>query len=97
MFAKVYEVNGEYMVAACEKALIGKCFKDGKITLKISEEFYKGEEVDEEKLLKLLENATIANLVGKPVDIAINHNIVDKDGIMEICGIKYAQIFLMKY
>jgi len=96
MFAKVYEVDGEYMVAACEKALIGKCFKDGKITLKISEEFYKGEEIDEEKLLKLLEKATIANLVGKPVDIAINHNIVNKDSIMEICGVKYAQIFLVE-
>ena len=84
------------MVAACEKSLIGKTFKEGKITLKVTEGFYKGEEKSEDKLLELLKKATIANLVGKPVDLAINHNLVDEDGVMEISGIKYAQIFVMK-
>lgn len=96
MFAKVYEAENENMVAACEKSLIGKTFKEGKITLKVTEGFYKGEEISEDKLLELLKKATIANLVGKPVDLAINHNLVDEDGVMEISGIKYAQIFVMK-
>ena len=96
MFTKVYEAENENMVAACEKSLIGKTFKEGKITLKVTEGFYKGEEISEDKLLELLKKATIANLVGKPVDLAINHNLVDEDGVMEISGIKYAQIFVMK-
>ncbi|PKP58465.1 MAG: DUF424 domain-containing protein [Candidatus Altiarchaeales archaeon HGW-Altiarchaeales-1] len=96
MFAKVYEVEGEYMVAACEKSLIGKTFKDGKITLKVTEDFYKGDEVSEDKLLEMLNNATIANLVGKPVDIAIKHNLVNEDGVMKISGVKHAQICIMK-
>jgi len=96
VFAKVYEAENENMVAACEKSLIGKTFKEGKITLKVTEGFYKGEEISEDKLLELLKKATIANLVGKPVDLAINHNLVDEDGVMEISGIKYAQIFVMK-
>jgi len=96
VFAKVYEAENENMVAACEKSLIGKTFKEGKITLKVTEGFYNGEEISEDKLLELLKKATIANLVGKPVDLAINHNLVDEDGVMEISGIKYAQIFVMK-
>jgi len=96
VFAKVYEAENENMVAACEKSLIGKTFKEGKITLKVTEGFYKGEEISEDKLLELLKKAAIANLVGKPVDLAINHNLVDEDGVMEISGIKYAQIFVMK-
>jgi len=96
MFAKVYEVENEYMVAACEKSLIGKTFKEGKITLKVTEYFYKGKEIDEDELVELLKKATIANLVGKPVDLAIKHNLIDKQGIMEISGIKHAQIFVMK-
>ncbi len=96
MFAKVYEVENEYMIAACEKSLIGKTFKEGKITLKLTEDFYKGEEISEDKLLELLNNATIANLVGKPVNLAINRNLIDEDGVMEISGVKYAQIFVMK-
>ncbi len=96
MFAKVYEMENEYMVAACEKSLIGKKFKDGKIVLEVKENFYKGEEINEDKLLELLNNATIANLVGKPVDLAIKHNLIAEGDVMEISGVKYAQIFVMK-
>jgi len=84
------------MVAACEKSLIGKTFKEGKITLKVTEDFYKGDEVSEDKLLELLNSATIANLVGKPVDIAIKHDLVDEDNVIKISGVKHAQIFVMK-
>lgn len=96
MFAKVYKTEGEYMVAACEKSLIGKTFKEGKITLKVTDEFYKGEEISEDKLIELLNKATIANLVGKPVDIAIKHGFVDEDMVIKISGVKHAQIFVMK-
>lgn len=96
MFAKVYEVEGEYIVAACEKSLIGKKFKDGKAVIEIKEDFYKGDEVDEDKLIELLNNATIANLVGKPVDLAIKHGLIDKNCVIKISGVKYAQIFIMK-
>lgn len=96
MFAKVYEIENEYMVAACEKSLIGKKFKDGKVILDVKENFYKGEEINEDKLLDLLKMATIANLVGKPVDLAIKHKIIGEGEIIEILGVKHAQIFLMK-
>lgn len=96
MFVKVYKTENEYMVAACEKSLVGKTFKEGKITLKVTDDFYKGDEVSEDKLLELLNSATIANLVGKPVDIAIKHDLVDEDDVIKISGVKHAQIFVMK-
>lgn len=96
IIAKVYEVEGEYMVAACEKSLLGKKFKEGKIVLEVKEDFYNGKEVCENELLELLNNATIANLVGEPVDLAIKHNLIDEDRIIKISGIKYAQIFVMR-
>lgn len=97
MYAKVHKIGNEIILAACGKDIVGKKFKENNIVLDVKESFYKGEIVDESKFLELLKKATIANLVGTPVDIAIKNGLIEEneDSVKKINGIKYAQIFLM--
>jgi len=95
MYSKIYNINGEFMVAACSKELIGKTFREDGVVLELKESFYKGTLTTEEELVELLNKATIANLAGKAVDIALKNNFINKEGIIEISGVKHAQIVLI--
>lgn len=95
MYSKVYNYGGEIMVAACSKELIGKKFREGEMVLELKESFYKGDLTTEEEFVELLKKATIANLVGKAVDIALKNNFVNEECVIEISGVKHAQIVLI--
>lgn len=86
------------VVAVCDADLLGKKFEDEKRQLDLRENFYKGEEVDEEKAAEILikhslDDATF-NIVGeKAVGVAVKAGIVDKEGVGEIDGVKFALVF----
>ena len=67
MYVKIHE-SYRKVVAVCDSELVGKKFEEGKMQLDVRENFYNGEEVDEEKLMEILqrelaEDATF-NIVG---------------------------------
>lgn len=88
-----------YVVAVCDKELLGKVFEEEKFQLDIKESFYKGKEVDEEELLKLMikmaqEDATF-NIVGKrAVSAALKVGIIVEEGISEIQGVPFALVLI---
>jgi len=80
----------------CDKELCGKTLKGEKVDFKVSEGFYKGEEIDEKELREKLHEFGNINIVGnKAVKIAIEEKLVYKEGILKIAGIKHVQIFKM--
>ncbi|MBU2615840.1 MAG: DUF424 family protein [Nanoarchaeota archaeon] len=87
------------VVAICDKELIGKVFEEDRFQLDIKENFYKGEEMSEEKVIGLLkslsaEDATF-NIVGKKsVNAALKTGIITKENINEIQNIPFALILL---
>ena len=82
------------VVAICDKELIGKVFSNGKFELKVSEYFYKGQEVSEDDAENIMENAYNLNIVGeRSVNIALKLGIVDKKNVLSINGVKHAQVF----
>lgn len=96
IYVKVYRVQGEILLAACDEELIGKTFREGELKLEVKERFYKGELKDVEELKHLLEEATIANLVGERcVSKAIELGYVDKDRVLHIQGVPHAQMAKM--
>ncbi|WP_457752779.1 DUF424 domain-containing protein [Thermococcus sp.] len=96
IYVKVYRVQGEVLLAACDEELMGKTFREGELKLEIKERFYKGELRDVEALEKLLEEATIANLVGERcVGKAIELGYIDKDRVLYIQGVPHAQMAKM--
>ena len=42
MYLKTYKSGTQFIVAVCDKDLLGKILKEGDVTVEVSEEFYKG-------------------------------------------------------
>ncbi|WP_456326858.1 DUF424 domain-containing protein [Palaeococcus sp. (in: euryarchaeotes)] len=98
IYVKVYHVQGEVLVAACDENLLGKTFREGELKLEVKERFYKGELREVGELKALLSEATIANLVGEEcVGKAVELGYVDKDRILRIEGVPHAQIAKMMW
>ncbi len=98
IYIKVYRVQGEVLLAACDEELLGKTFKEGELKLEVKERFYKGELVEESALEGLLEEATIANLTGQRcVSKAIELGYVDEERVLRIEGVPHAQMARMMW
>lgn len=94
MFAKIYRQDGHVIVAACDRGLLGRTLREGKVRLQVSEDFYKGEPVTRDELRSALADATTANLVGEEaVACAREGGFVDDGGVVWIEGVPHAQIF----
>ncbi|WP_297092761.1 DUF424 domain-containing protein [Thermococcus sp.] len=93
IYVKVYRVQGEVLLAACDEELLGKTFREGELKLEVKERFYKGELVDEEALETMLGEATIANLTGERcVGKAIELGYIDETRVLRIQGVPHAQM-----
>ena len=87
------------VVAVCDKELLGKVFEDGKFQLDVKESFYKGKQVSEAELLKIIKNLSMEdatfNIVGRnSVNAALKAGVITKEGIKEIQGVPFALVLL---
>ncbi|MBC7131311.1 DUF424 family protein [Candidatus Bathyarchaeota archaeon] len=90
---KLTKVGNHVLLAICDAELLGRTLHHGKITFTVNEQFYKGEEVDVEYAVSMIENSTIVNMVGKNVvQKAIEKGYVHPEAVLEIEGIPHAQI-----
>ncbi len=93
MYIKEYNSDLGLLVAVCDKDLVGKSFEEGELSLKISERFYKGEEATEGEVITSLQQATVANLVGKrAIQCAIDNNFIEEASVIFIDGVPHAQM-----
>jgi len=93
---RVFKRGNDFVIGACDEELLGKKFIDGKFQIDVSKRFYEGNRIDKKTLEKYLNDATIANLVGKEtVECAIKLGLINKDCIMKIKGIPHAQMIRM--
>jgi hypothetical protein len=93
---KVYKKGNDLLIGACDERLIGKTFEEGKFHLEVKKEFYDGERVTKEAFKKILDSATIANLVGElTIKAAIEIGLVDPDCVIKIKGVPHAQMVRM--
>ncbi len=92
VYIRVNETPEHYVVAMCDKPLLGKTLTNGVIKFKISKEFYGGDLVDMGTCLKHLKKATIANMVGeKTVKAAVKAGLVHEQTVLYIEGHPHAQ------
>ncbi|MDD3043809.1 MAG: DUF424 family protein [Methanosarcinaceae archaeon] len=94
MYMKIYENGRNFLVAACDRELLGKKIKHGNAVVEISRAFYEGEIVTEQELIANLEKATTANLFGeRTVQCAVKNGLIDPDTAILIGEVAHAQIF----
>jgi hypothetical protein len=93
---KIYKQGNDLLIGACDEELLGKKFEDGKFQIDVSKDFYGGEKISPEDLKKYLQDATIANLVGKlTIKCAIELGLIDPICIIRINGVPHAQMVRM--
>ena len=94
IFAKIHSNAEVTILACCDRELTGKELKRGKVKVKISEGFYKGEAIEEKELAQLLEEFENINLVGKKaVSVALKKGIADEKSIIKLGKVPHVQIF----
>lgn len=87
------------VVSICDSELIGKLFEEDRFQLDVKESFYKGEDLNKEEVLKIInkmfkEDASF-NIVGKnAINLAIEAGIINKDNINTIQGIPFSMTFM---
>jgi len=99
MLIKIHKAYRE-IIAVCDKELLGKVFEEGNKVLDVKENFFKGEEISEAKLVEMMKelssecDATF-NIVGKKsIACAMTAGIVSKEGIRTVKGIPFALVLL---
>lgn len=84
------------MVAGCDAEILGRSFNEGELDITASRGFYGGQVVDEDGLIGLMADATSANLLGdRVVEAAVRRGLVDEGGVLRVCGLKHAQVYVI--
>lgn len=98
MLIKIHEAYRK-IVALCDTNLIGKTFTEDIKQIKITENFFKGEEKNKEEVIEILkdmekEDATF-NIVGKnSVECGLIAGVISKDGIIKIDSVPMALVLM---
>ncbi|MGC8993156.1 MAG: DUF424 domain-containing protein [Candidatus Aenigmatarchaeota archaeon] len=92
-WCKVIKTKFDFLVAICDKDLLGKSLEVEKgLKIKISERFYKEKIIDEREAITLMKKATIGNLFGENiVKLAVENNFISEENIIYIDGVPHAQ------
>ena len=93
VYARSYKTEKGMMVACCDKDLLGKVFREGKLKLSLQTNFYGNSTLDLLEAMVLLDNADILNLVGeKVVRAAIHRGLVHPHAVISIAGVPHVQV-----
>lgn len=92
---RIIRVDRGFLIAGCDEELLGKKFTEGKKQIDLTSNFYEGEKYsdkDYNKVLNLMKNAYIINIVGRRiVDLALKNKIIDSNRVLFISGVPTAQ------
>ncbi len=96
VFVKIHVHEDERILAACDEDILGMTFRGDGVKITISERFYKGDSLSEDAFIERTRSVTVMNLVGNAVVArAVMEGIVDEGSVMDIGGVKHAQVVIM--
>ena len=96
VYVNVRRWGHQVLLAVCDADLLGKTFRESDMVFEVKEDFYKGLRTSIEEAVTLIEESTVANLVGHNiVEKAMEKGYVHPEAVIRICGILHAQIVKM--
>lgn len=86
-------------IAICDSELIGKTFEEGEKQIKVTENFFKGDEKTEQEVAEIMEHGAAEddtfNIVGqKSVNLALKTGLIKQEGIIRIQQVPVALVLL---
>lgn len=83
------------LIIVTDKDILGKIFKEGKVQLDLTKEFYQGTMMNEEKIKESFQKARHLHLTGKEaVALGIKLNLVDTNKILYVKKIPHAEVVI---
>jgi hypothetical protein len=96
MCLKTYQQGRNTLIAVCDSDILGEKFKEGHLCIEVSQEFFGDGLATCFEVETALKGATMANFVGcKTVEHAIRLGYVERENVLSIDGILYAQMVRM--
>jgi uncharacterized protein len=96
MILKERDTGEGLLVAVCDTDVLGKTFETDELTFTVTEEFYGGDEADEDEVVDSLNRADVANIVGADaVALAVDAGFVDEANVLELDSTRHAQFLRM--
>ncbi len=93
VYVNLKKIGRNVMLAICDCELLGRTLRQGKIVFHVKDEFYNGGKLAVDEAVRMIENSTIVNMVGKNcVERAIEKGYVHPEAVLQIEGIPHAQI-----
>lgn len=90
----VSEKNGPHgiLLVVTDKNILGKKYEQGKLQLDLSQEFYQGEEKNEQEVKAAFQKARHIHLTGKKsVALGVELDLIDQQRALWISGIPHAE------
>ncbi len=93
IYVRIHKAKDDIILAACDEDVLGNTYTGNDMKITVSEKFYNGELVSEETFIQRMGSVTIMNLVGeRTITIAIENGHVSEDCVLDIGGVKHAQV-----
>jgi len=90
---KIHRYQGKTLVAACDKDILGKSFREGELVLEIPTEFYYGKPATLEEVIEAIMTCDMALITGRNlVKALIERGYLDEHMVLWIGGQPHAQI-----
>ena len=96
MYVRIHVHSDDVILAACDEDIRGMTFRGDGMKITVTESFYKGESLEREAFVERMKSVSVMNLVGNEVvRIASEEGYVSPGSIVEIGGVKHAQVVMM--
>ena len=98
VLVKVHTSHDRSVISACDKTLLGKTLRQGKLVITVSKHFYGGEERPDEDVIEILRHAPNANIIGKKaIALALRAGLIVQENVSTIKGVPHAQSYTIEY
>ncbi len=93
---KLHKEGHGTIMALSDIGLLGKTFKEGEISFKVTEGFYGGDIVDSNVILRTIHTVGSINAIGEEsVALLIDSGHGNKDAVRIIDGVPHLQVYIM--